>query len=88
MENEKTIRIGGEDYPEHMLNKFMKIHGANDVRDFPHGWLDQHMKTFAHGYQYGCEVTNDDAPDCGECNVHEKAAELGPPAGHYSQQDR
>lgn len=87
---EKVIQIGEEDYPEHIVKAYLASRGIKT-------WLKHitwysgeigRLESFMHGYNYGCEVTSDEAPDCDECDVHEKAAERGPPESHYSQQDR
>jgi len=90
MEEEKVIQIGEEDYPRHIVEAYVKALNIrtppDDIVIWP--YRGGGIVAFAHGYTYGCDVTTEEMPDCDECNVHEKAAEAGPPESHYSQQDR
>jgi len=80
--------IDGVEYNQELVDAFLKAQGKTDKLDLPQRWFGQHLATFKQGYDTGYAVASAECPDCGECDVHDKAAERGPPEGHHSQQDR
>ncbi len=53
-----------------------------------HGTMRSHLATFYEGWKLGHESAMEEAPDCDDCDIYEKVAEAGPPAGDHSNRDR
>lgn len=86
--SENVIQIEGEDYPEHIVKAYLESRGIKTLLKhivWYSGSIGR-LESFMHGYNYGCEVTSAEAPDCDSCERTDP--EAGPPASHYSQQDR
>jgi len=87
------VIVDGTEYDQDIVRKFLRTSELS-LDTFSEGpsWFKELMAsrlhTFKQGYDYGYEVASAEAPNCDECDVHEKAAEAGPPESHYSQHDR
>lgn len=46
------MKVDGVEYPDHVVEAFMKVQGKTDKLDFPRYWFEQHLITFYQGWEY------------------------------------